>query len=267
MSIEPFFCHIISVSRINNWRHKEENMYKMDIQVRYSEVDRYGKTQLHQILEYFQDCGVFQTVNLGFGKTGSDNEKQAWYLIAWDVQIRRYPSMCEKLSIITEPYKMRGFYGYRRYKIIDEDQNIIVEADSIWIFMDIEKMVPVKIPEYLTKGYIEEGVDETIQVKRKLSAKGDWKKVDTIVVPKIFLDSNEHVNNAYYVLWAEEVLPEGYYVTDLKVDYRQAALLNDEIHIYITQEGNIWKVKYVNQEDQLNAVIVMTVKKKEKTDI
>ena len=60
-------------------------MYKMNIQVRYSEVDRHGKTQLHQILEYFQDCGVFQTVDLGFGNTGTDHENEAWYLIAWDV--------------------------------------------------------------------------------------------------------------------------------------------------------------------------------------
>lgn len=234
-------------------------MYKMNVQVRYSEVDRFGKTQLHQILEYFQDCGVFQTVDLGFGKTGSDNEDQAWYLIAWDVQITRYPVMCEKLTIITEPYKMRGFYGYRRYRILDEKQNIIVEADSIWIFMDTEKMIPVKIPEYLIKGYIEDGVDKTVRVKRKLSSEGDWKEVDKIIVPKVFLDSNEHVNNAYYVLWAEEILPEGYSVKEIKVDYRQAALLNDEIHIYMTKEENICRVKYVNQEEQLNAVIEMTV--------
>lgn len=236
-------------------------MYQMDIRVRYSEVDRHGKTQIHQILEYFQDCGVFQTVDLGFGKTGSENENQAWYLIAWDVQIKRYPSMCEKLSIITEPYKMRGFYGYRRYRIIDENQNIIVEADSIWIFMDISKMVPLKIPEYLINGYIEEGVDETIRVRRKLPEKGNWKEIDTITVMKLFLDSNEHVNNAYYVLWAEEVLPEGYFVENIKVDYRQAALLNDEIHIFVAKEEDTWKVKFINQNQQLNVVIIMRVNK------
>lgn len=238
-------------------------MYEMNIQVRYSEVDRYGKTQLHQILEYFQDCGVFQTVDLGFGKTGTDNENEAWYLIAWDVQISRYPAICEKLIIITEPYKMKGFYGYRRYKIVDEKQETIVEADSIWIFMDTDKMIPVKIPEYLTKGYIVDGVDETIRVKRKLSLKGDWEELETITVSKIFLDSNDHVNNAYYVLWAEEVLPEKYIVREIKVDYRQSALLNDEIHICMAKEENLWKVKYVNQDGLLNAVIEMTVIEKE----
>ena len=235
----------------------------MDIKVRYSEVDRYGKVQLHQILEYFQDCGVFQTVDLGLGNTGSDNDNQVWYLIAWDVKIKRYPSMSEELTIITEPYKMRGFYGYRRYKITDKEGNLIVEADSIWIFMNIEKMTPVKIPEYLIKGYIEDGVDETIRVKRKLSTKGEWKEIDRIIVPKIFLDSNEHVNNAYYVLWAEEVLPESYFVKEIKVDYRQAAFLNDEIHIFMAQEDDIYKVKFVNQNEQLNAIIEMTIDNKE----
>ena len=42
-------------------------MYEMKIQVRYSEVDQSGVARLHQILEYFQDCGMFQSEELGLG--------------------------------------------------------------------------------------------------------------------------------------------------------------------------------------------------------
>ena len=42
-------------------------MYEMKIRVRYSEVDREGIARLHQILEYFQDCGTFQSEELGLG--------------------------------------------------------------------------------------------------------------------------------------------------------------------------------------------------------
>ena len=57
-------------------------MYEMKIRVRYSEVDREGIARLHQILEYFQDCGTFQSEELGLGVEEDQKNHRAWYLIA-----------------------------------------------------------------------------------------------------------------------------------------------------------------------------------------
>lgn len=88
-------------------------MYEMKIQVRYSETDQNGRVKLHQILEYFQDCVTFHSMAVGLGIRGDKQEDRAWYLIAWNIRIHRYPQMAENLTIVTEPYKMHGFYGYR----------------------------------------------------------------------------------------------------------------------------------------------------------
>ena len=66
-------------------------MYEMKIRVRYSEVDREGIARLHQILEYFQDCGTFQSEELGLGVEEDQKNHRAWYLIAWNVKIIRHP--------------------------------------------------------------------------------------------------------------------------------------------------------------------------------
>lgn len=97
-------------------------MYEMKIRVRYSEVDREGIARLHQILEYFQDCGTFQSEELGLGVEEDQKNHRAWYLIAWNVKIIRHPRMSEYIDVTTQAYKMRGFYGYRRYSIIDEQE-------------------------------------------------------------------------------------------------------------------------------------------------
>ena len=93
-------------------------MYEMKIQVRYSEVDQSGVARLHQILEYFQDCGMFQSEELGLGVEEDQKNHRAWYLIAWNVKIIRHPKMSEHITVTTQAYKMRGFYGYRRYSIL-----------------------------------------------------------------------------------------------------------------------------------------------------
>ncbi len=231
-------------------------MYEMKIQVRYSETDQNGKVRLHQILEYFQDCVTFHSMAVGLGIRGDEQENRAWYLIAWDIKIHRYPEMAEYLAITTEPYKMRGFYGYRRFKIMDKNNNVLAEADSNWIFMDIEKMIPVKIPKNLAERYISGPVqDQTVRVKRKLSAEGEWVERESLTVTKIFLDSNGHVNNTYYVLWAEDVLPENYEIKEVKVDYRQSVFFKDTIHISFIEEENGWRVRFMNQNQMLIALV------------
>lgn len=235
-------------------------MYEMKIRVRYSEVDQKGKLRLHQLLEYFQDCVTFHSMEVGLGLRGDVEEHQnrAWYLIAWDIQIHRLPELAENLTVITEPYKMRGFYGYRRYRILDEAGNTVVEADSNWIFMDTEKMMPVKIPQYLADRYITEEVDQTVRVKRKLPSEGQWTERENMEVTKIFLDSNGHVNNTYYVLWAEDVLPENYEVGEIRVDYRQSAYLHDTLRVYSIEEGEKWRIRFLNQNNEIIALIEVT---------
>ena len=79
-------------------------MYEMKIRVRYSEVDREGIARLHQILEYFQDCGTFQSEELGLGVEEDQKNHRAWYLIAWNVKIIRHPRMSEYIDVTTQAY-------------------------------------------------------------------------------------------------------------------------------------------------------------------
>lgn len=236
-------------------------MYKMDIQVRYSEVDGAGAVRLHQIVDYFQDCGTFHSISLGLGMRGVPEEYGAWYLLAWDIRIKRYPKLCERLTVTTEPYEMKGFYGYRRYSLIDEGGAVIADADSIWILMNTEKMCPMRVSAELTNTYIPVVPDQTRRVKRKLSAEGEWKKAEHILISKIYLDSNHHVNNANYITWAEELLPDGYRVNGVKVDYRQSAFYGDELDVYVEENEKKWRVSYKNQEDTLIALVELTTEK------
>ena len=100
-------------------------------------------------------------------------------------------------------------------------------------------------------------MDQTVRVKRKLSTDGEWEEKEIINVSRIYLDSNMHVNNANYVLWAEDLLPEGYEVKEVKVDYRQSTFLDDRIHVYTIHEKDKWRIKFENQEGVLAALVEM----------
>ena len=214
-------------------------MYEMKIQVRYSEVDQSGVARLHQILEYFQDCGMFQSEELGLGVEEDQKNHRAWYLIAWNVKIIRHPKMSEYITVTTQAYKMRGFYGYRRYSILDEEGEAIVLAEAIWILMDTKKMLPMKVSKEIADIYVEKDVDTTVRINRKIDDNGEWKQQESIEVTKQYLDSNNHVNNTVYALWSEDVLSENVNVKEVRIDYRKAAMFKETIQVFTQQQENI----------------------------
>ena len=61
--------------------------------------------------------------------------------------------MSEHITVTTQAYKMRGFYGYRRYSILDEEGEAIVLAEAIWILMDTKKMLPMKVSKEIADIY------------------------------------------------------------------------------------------------------------------
>ncbi|MBR5047837.1 MAG: acyl-[Eubacterium sp.] len=229
--------------------------YVMPIRVRYSETDRDGKINLHKILEYFQDCCIFQSESLGYKVQDELDRDRGWFLLAWNLEIRRFPSMGEELQIVTEPYKMKGFYGYRRFFMIDGDNKEIASADSLWLLMNLQKKVPRRIPDDMIKAYISDVADDTVRVRRKLESGGEWIPGEKILVNRHYLDTNSHVNNVFYGMWAEKYLPEGFPIHKVKIDYRQSAFEQDVITVDTILEEDRLRCRFRNQEDILLALV------------
>lgn len=235
----------------------------MDCRVRYSEASEDATVKLHQLLDYFQDCATVHTEDLGIGFLKGIMKDRAWFLLAYDVTIRRAPALFENIRIKTVPYHMRRYYGYRRFYVMDENDECIVEADSIWILMDLNKLTPVKIPDEISLKYVGQGEEEAITIKRKIPEKHNWKKVDSIPVLKTYIDTNSHVNNTWYAVWAEQLLPEKAKIRKAKIDYRKAAMLGDTVDVYLSVEEDACYVRFSNQEDVLLALLKIETEEKD----
>lgn len=236
-------------------------MYDMNIRVRYSEADSEGKARISHILDYFQDVATFHSMSLGMEANGALDRGHVWYLLSWDVTIDRYPVIGESIRVITDPYKMKGFYGYRRFFIHDEQGEVIASADSIWVLMDGEKKLPVRISDEMTRLYVDPETDGTIRVKRKLPVSGQWDHPMSFEVTDIFTDTNFHVNNAFYVQWATMVLPTDCQIHRLRVDYRQSAFRGDTLVMEHYVEGDLYRIRFTGPEDVLIAMVDIEIER------
>lgn len=205
-------------------------MYAFDSRIRYSETDSEGELTLNALLNYFQDCSTFHSEDVGLGIGYMREIGQAWVLSSWQIVVDRYPRLGEKVKIVTLPYELKGFLGYRNFAMLDEEENYLAKANSLWSLLDMTTGKPVAVNEAMHKGY---GIDEKLDMDyapRKITVPEGGQLLEPIVVKKHHLDTNHHVNNGQYVNIAMEYLPDDFLIHQMRAEYKKQAFLDDVLY-------------------------------------
>lgn len=231
-------------------------MYSFETRVRYSECNTDNRAGLTALLDYLQDCCTFQSEYLGVGPVFLGAHHLAWILGTWQVDVLRYPSMGERLTIYTWPYGLKGFYGLRNFKIEDGSGEIILKANSIWVFLDTQTGKPTRPMKEMYDKYPAEEQLEMEYLGRKLPTLPEGEKKPPIHVPRHFIDTNHHVNNAKYILMGEEFLPEGFAVSRIWAEYKKAAVLGNVIVPAVAVEQTRISVRLADESGASYANII-----------
>ena len=223
-------------------------MYAFDSRIRYSETDSEGQLTLNALLNYFQDCSTFHSEDVGLGIGYMKEIGQAWVLSSWQIVVDRYPRLGEKVKIVTLPYELKGFLGYRNFAMLDEEENYLAKANSLWSLLDMTTGKPVAVNEAMHEGY---GIDEKLDMDyapRKITVPEGGQLLEPIVVKKHHLDTNHHVNNGQYVNIAMEYLPDDFLIHQMRAEYKKQAFLDDVLHPYIVSLESGYVVSLRDEE-------------------
>lgn len=228
-------------------------MYSFDSRIRYSECDGNCKLRLDALINYFQDASTFQSESLGVGFSYLVPRNLVWVLVAWQVEIYRYPALGEAVETGTLPYDFKGFIGSRNFFMKTKDGEMLAKANSVWTLLNFDSMKPAIPPEDMLGKYpVEPRLDMNYE-GRKITVSDAGQCLEPIVVQRQHLDSNNHVNNAQYISIAIRYLPKDFVIGRLRVEYKKQAHLGDTLIPYVVAEED--KVT-VSLRDQDAAVYV-----------
>lgn len=234
-----------------------KNIYEFSGRVRYSEIDHRGTMTLPALINYFQDCSTFHSESLGLGMERLKQEKKAWVLSYWQIIIDRYPKLYEKITTGTFATEFKGLFGNRNFYMKDEEGRRIACANSIWVFMDLEKRRPCRPGEEDIAPY---GVNEPLDMPyedRKISVPEVFEDRKPFPVRKYHIDTNEHVNNCQYVQMALEMIPGDISVRQVRVDYKKSAVLGDIIYPGVARDQERIVTELRDENKRPYAVIEM----------
>lgn len=230
--------------------------YQFDSRVRYSEVGEDRRLTIPGIIDYFQDCSTFQSEDIGVGLEILKERKRVWFLASWYLVIDRPPKLGEKITVETWPYNFKGFLGERNFQMKDEAGKPLAWASSVWTYLDLETGHPARVGQEIVDAYILEEALPMEKKSRKISVSKEGGKVqESFWVMRSHLDTNHHVNNGQYILMAQEYLPTGARVKEIRVEYRRQAILHDTIVPIVYEDGEYCTISLCDKEEKPYAVV------------
>jgi len=232
-------------------------MYSFDSMIRYSETDKNEKLSVTGLVNYFQDCSSFHSETLHIGAKELAEAHRGWILSSWQIVIHRMPQILDPIKVSTWPYGFERFFGTRNFTLTDNDGEVIACANSIWVFIDADSGHPILPENKFKDAYILENKYEDMDYEgRKIFAPQEMQKSESFSVRKCNLDTFNHVNNGQYIQMAEEYLPEGFQVGQIRAEYKMSAVYGDVICPYIQiKEDDRFVVDLQNEAGKTFALI------------
>lgn len=229
--------------------------------VRYSETGEDKRLTLPAIVNYFQDCSIFHSEDVGMGVGKLEDNHKVWMLLSWQICIEERPVFGEEIKVQTWAYDFKKFYGYRNFRILNQKGETCAYANSDWILLDTETGRPTKAEDGDIEAYQIEDKLAMDYAPRKITVLGETREEGSFIIQRQHLDTNHHVNNAQYITMAMEYLPKDFCIFSMRAEYKKQAHLHDLVTPKISRDENTFFVELL--DDKRSPFVVIEFKEKE----
>lgn len=169
--------------------------------VPYSDVDRTEVLLLKGVFKYLQEAAIAHANLFDTGTAAIATRGETWVLNRIAVGIHRYPRYDEKLRIETWSRGIKGFKGYREFRVFDAANELLFTGSSLWLYVSVRTKTIVRVPTELAATFPQhdDGVFcPELESLDFAAPNGAASKVVPIAIRFSDIDVNDHVNNAAY---------------------------------------------------------------------
>jgi medium-chain acyl-[acyl-carrier-protein] hydrolase len=233
--------------------------YEKEYFIHYYDCENNLKLSSVSLLKYFEDIALLNSEDAGIGLDFYNKNNVAWLLYKWDVIIHQLPVYKDRIKIITEPLGYSRFYAYRIFEVMNSNNELLIQGNSLWFLVDTTLRRPKKVSEEFYSGYHVSPQDRRELLIEDVSVlyKADNEK--EFLVRKRDIDLNNHVNNTKYLEWALEMVPDEitkeYTLNRLKINYKKETHYGKKIKTLIEVSDKfdlkICKHKIMEQEEDI----------------
>lgn len=205
------------------------------------------------MLNMMQEAANVNATSLGFGYDKMIETNTAWVLSRIHLRFKRYPQWRDNVTLKTWHKGMAKLFYLRDFVLSDADGETLAEATSSWLIIDMNTRRLVRNSDLATspdKCTKEDAIAEPAE-KVMLPVDIEPELVRKHPVTWSEIDSNGHVNNVNYVMWAIDAVKS----EDIKERQIKEMLINYDAEV---MPGDTVRISRVRIEDGDNLTYYIT---------
>ncbi len=204
------------------------------------------------LLDIMQEAAGRNASELGFGYENMIESNTAWVLSRIKVVFHKYPKWRDEVTLKTWHKGANRIFYLRDFQLEDAVGDVVVSATTSWLIIDLASRRMVRnstLAENFDNSSLGNAIAE--QAEKITLPKGvEPELVHTHNVVWSDIDTNGHVNNVKYVVWALDVLDydlvSSKSIKELLVNYDSEVLPGQSVDLYrIIEEADGGVVCYI----------------------
>ncbi len=187
------------VTRVFNWQFGVRG-YELG-------ADRRVHTRI--LHNYLEETAIRASSDAGYGMPWYFERQQAWVMRHMTARYLSPLTLGERIAARSWVSDFRRIYSHREYDLrCASDHRPVIRARVKWVYVDLDSMRLLRIPQEFEAAFDPSGVQEDIDIRLKqpeVFADGPVYQTEHRVL-RSELDAMGHVNNAVYVDWFEQAM-------------------------------------------------------------
>lgn len=224
-------------------------VYKTSFRVRWDDVDSRNRLRFWAAASYFQEAAASHAESLALGFEATKSRNKVWVLARLWIRMTSGAGWREEIELSTWPQAIEKLFALRGFAIHGADGRPIAEGSSAWILLDLETHRPLRPGNNIPEGipFTDKGPRTVLEpTAAGLSQPADGFEVSgTRPVLYADIDMNLHVNNAAYIRWAFDLLPDGWEdagASEIFINFQTELGSGDRVQLWRCPEGSSWLV-------------------------
>ena len=240
----------------NTFEIPEGSCFSHKYFVNYSETDPRGRLSTAAAINCFQNLATLHSSATGHPLEWFGENHLGWVLLFWHAYFGEMPKEGEYYTAETWPQPHKRSQADRDFCLRLEDGTVFAKASSRWVLMNTERRRPAKLdPDFFNTYSLEDG-RPCAGEDYFFDFPEDAEKVSEmpIDVMRHNTDTNGHVNNAVYIEWAIDCIPDDIYkqgdIVELMADYKKECRRGDNVTGSLYANGDDYLCVLHDGEDE-----------------
>ena len=221
--------------------------------VNWYEADAMNRASIVTICKYLQESAWNHANHLGCGYRTANAVNQIWVIVRLLVNMERFPSWGETITVRTWPRGLEGLLALRDFEVLDDQGTRIGAAASQWLILDAQTRKPQ--PAMIVRDILPLVTSEPVMDEQpeKIHIHDPLPFQYTVTARYGDIDMYQHVNNTRYLQWTLNLFPEEQlrtrHLSMMMIEFLNESRLGDEINLFGDPSTNPSFARGVRQED------------------